>query len=338
MRIMTFVLLLTILLATHAGAERKPVPNDPVKIGMAVPADMQNSGIYVWLKTVANELERAGLTVRIYPNGSLGGDKERIDQVTLGLLEIDDVGPDEISRHSPTFYGLAEPFVIESYEHLDRFLEQTPFISSVNKELASRGFSLVDYAYTGSMVGLLTRRVPVRSVEDLQKIRLRFLSAPDLRLFDALKVRGVQISWNEVAQALQTGMADGYFNPPSVAIMFGHGSVLDYFTDLRMGPSSRLIVVSNAWLASLNPRQRAAYEAAIRKARQANREWNRDYITKEKAKLERSGIKWIVPSEEQRKEWRKRTANIHSPDWYDPLKSARVLQWVEQTRKDPHHD
>lgn len=305
----------------------------PVKIGMYTTTDVKGNGIYIWLEPFANHLRESGFQVQVFPNGSLGGDRERIDQMVLDLLEVNVTNPDEIARLSPTFYGISPMFMFDSYAHMDRFLENTPFMDTVNQELKHSGFRFVDMAYTGAMVGLLTRKVPVRSLEDLQKIRLRFLSAPDLKLFAGWGVRGVQVSWGEVSHALQTGMVDGYLNPPAVATMFGHGSVLDYFTDLRMGPSARLIVVATSWLESLSASDKAIFENAVRAGRRANRTWNQAYIAKEKGALEDVGISWIEPLPGARQDWAKRSIKYPSEKWYSHKKAALVQQWVEESRK-----
>lgn len=302
------------------------------KIAMTTPANADDNGIYVWVKAFSESLRDSGLETQLFPNGILGGDKERIDQMALNLLEVNVTNPDEISRLSPTFYGIAPPFMFESYPHMDRFLEDSPFLVEVNKELAPHGLKIIDFAYTGAMVGLLTRGIPVRNLTELQSIRLRFLSAPDLKLFAAWNVRGVQVSWSEVAHALATGMIDGYLNPPAVATMFGHGSVLDYFTDLRMGPSARLIVVSLSWLSQLTIAEQQDFDIAVRKARSANRVWNAAYIDQERDALERVGIEWIVPTEAARDEWAANTINFMSAKWEDPLKTIQVKQWIDGTR------
>lgn len=327
--------IVTGILTLLASANMMAMEPRATKIGMATPADAVDNGIYVWIKTFSDSLKESGMDIQIYPNGILGGDKERIEQMALDLLEVNVTNPDEISRLSPTFYGIAPPFMFESYPHMDRFLEDSPFLAEVNQQLAPHGLRIIDFAYTGAMVGLLTRDIPVRNLTELQSIRLRFLSAPDLKLFAAWNVRGVQVSWSEVAHALATGMVDGYLNPPAVATMFGHGSVLDYFTDLRMGPSARLIVASTAWYENLTRNEQQAFQVASSKARAANREWNSVYIAKERAALEKVGIEWIIPTEAARSEWAEHTVDFMSPKWEDPEKTALVRKWINNTRKDP---
>lgn len=314
-----------------AGSAESARPPLDVKIGMSTPLDAERNGVYVWTRAFGDALERAGARVRIYPNSALGGEKERMDQVAIGLLEVNDTGGDELTRLSPLFHA-QRPFEVESYEHLDRLIGHTGFLAAVNEELADDDLILLDFAYTGEMVGLLTRGKPVRRIEDLRDMRLRILSAADLNLLEAWGVRGVRVAWEEVAQALQTGMVDAYLNPPIVAVMFGHGNVLDYFTDLRMGPSARVIVTSRRWYESLAPDMRAAFDEGVREARAANRAWTRAAMKRERGLLEKAGIEWIEMDQADREAWRALTRNIARTRWETPEAEARLKSMIEASR------
>jgi TRAP-type C4-dicarboxylate transport system substrate-binding protein len=322
-------------MALLAGSMRSAFGNlaSDVKIGMSTPASLENNGVFVWIKTCAGHLQRSGFGTRLYPNSTLGGDRERTYQMQLGLLDLNSTGGDEIGRWSPTIAAMAHPFVIESYDHMSRFISETPFIEQVSRELRPYGLELVDSAYTASMVGLFTRGTPVHTMDDLRQLRLRVLSEADFALLRAWDVRGVQVAWEEVAQGLQTGIIDAYLNPPNIALMFGHGSVLDYFTDLKMGPAGRLVVASTKWLDSLSPSERDEVDDAFAAARKANREWTRTTQSIDRQNVERAGIEWIEMDPGDRREWVEASAAIPAGDWETPEATARYLEWVEQTRR-----
>lgn len=304
-----------------------------IKVGMSTPADPVHNGAYAWVEACLQVLEAAGLGTRPYPNSAIGGERERTIQTQMGLLELNVTGNDEIGRWSPMSHASARPFLVDSYDHMDRILDETPYLERISADLEPYGLRLVDFVYTGSMVGLFTRGRPVRTLEDMQALRLRVLSAADMDLLNAWQVRGVQVAWEEVAQALQTGMVDAYLNPPNVAPMFGHGSVLDYFTDLRMGPAARLVVASTRWLDTLDPRERDVLERGFAAGRVANRRWTRNTLERDRARLEEIGVAWIEPDPEQRREWIEASEGIEPGRWEDPEISAEYRRWVEETRE-----
>jgi len=321
--------------AAFAGCMRPCRANlaTDVKIGMSTPASMEHNGVYVWIKTCSDALENAGFGTRVYPNSTLGGDRERTYQMQLGLLDINATGGDEIGRWSPMIAATARPFLIGSYDHMSRLLSETPFIERVSSELRPYGLELVDMAYTASMVGLFTRGKPVHNMGDLRQLRLRVLSEADFALLRAWDVRGVQVAWEEVAQGLQTGIIDAYLNPPNIALMFGHGSVLDYFTDLRMGPAGRMVVASTKWLDTLSSGQRDDVNRAFADARAANRAWTTAMLSEDRTNLEKAGIEWIELDAGARQEWVEASAAIPPGVWETPEADAQYLEWIEQTRR-----
>ncbi|MGE0582775.1 MAG: TRAP transporter substrate-binding protein [Steroidobacteraceae bacterium] len=324
------------LLVCAALAAASAVAAEPLdfKVGMSTPADPVRNGVYVWIQAFAGVFEHEGGRVRIYANSSLGGEKERMDQLAIGRLEVNETGGDELARLSTLFHASLEPFLIDSYEHWDALLEQTGFLADVNRELADDDLLLLDYAYTGEMAGLFTRGTPVHRIEDLRPLRLRILSASDLNLLAAWGVRGVRVAWEEVAQALQTGMVDGYLNPPIVAVMFGHGNVLDYFTDLRIGPAARLMVVSRHWYEALDAHDRALFDRAVQAGRAANRAWRRTAGARERAAVEKTGIEWIELTPAAREAWRALNSRIAPTRWDTPAAIAHFQELVEKAREE----
>lgn len=303
-----------------------------IKFGMSTPADARTNGVHVWAQAFAEVMSNAGEHIRIYPNSSIGGERERVIQTQLGLLEVNATGGDELNHWSPTAFASARPFMVESYAHMDRLLTETPILERISEEIAPHGLHVLAQVFTGPMVGLFTRGMPVRTVEELRPLRLRVLSNTDMELLRAWDVSGVQVAWEEVAQALQTGMVDAYLNPPNVAVMFGHGSVLDYFTDLRMGPSTRMIVASTRWLDTLSPDQHSLLDRAVSAGREANRRWLRSAIAADRERLTDIGIEWIDIDAEERATWRQASQAIGEGIRGNAEAEAQFQAWVDQTR------
>lgn len=315
------------------GCAQDAPSGSSVKFAMSTPAGPIRNGVFVWVQAFAGVMESAGMPVQIFPNSSIGGERERMIQVQMGLLEFNSTGGDEVNQWSPIASALSRPFLVESYEHLDRIFTQTRFLEDVSKDYSTHRFMLADVVNTGSMVGLFSRGAPVRTLSDLQKLRLRVLSAADMDLLHAWNARGVQVAWEEVAQALQTGMVDAYLNPPIVAPMFGHGSVLDYFTDLGMGPATRTVVLSKPWFDALTPQQQEIVNQAILAGRQANRDWTKAAIQQDKERLLQTGIEWITLTPEERHEWVEVSQRIPPNRWETPEATAKLRRWVEETQE-----
>lgn len=302
-----------------------PVAQAQIRVGLSGTSDETRSGTYVWARAFAHMLDESGMEVRLYPSSSIGAEIVRTEQVLLGLLEVNITGGQEVEMLSELFKGLELPFLFESSEQMELLLNRTDFLSQVNRETIPHGMRVVGFAYTGGMEGLFTVGQAVRSPGDLGQLRLRAMTSQQLAYFDAWGGAGTQVAWEEVPQALQTGIAHGYLNPPIVAVMFGHGGQLDFFTDLNLSPSMRTVVVSESWYQALDEDQREVVDMAIGYASAVNREWNRRMMSSEFELLRESGIEVVELTREQRERFRERLLPL-----YDGLVSIEVRREIER--------
>ena len=112
------------------------------------------------------------------------------------------------------------PFLFRDLDQFDRLLEDESFMAEVNERLARAGLVLVDAAFLGGMSGLFTTQRPVRSLKDMRGLRLRAMGPARSGADRGFGASGVQVAWEETPQALQTGIASGYFKPAAGAGTF----------------------------------------------------------------------------------------------------------------------
>jgi TRAP-type C4-dicarboxylate transport system substrate-binding protein len=307
---------------------------ETVKIGLSSAADPERSGEYVWAREFAASLQRRGVSAVIYPGSSLGNELVRSEQVLLGLLEVNVTGGHDLVDLSRLYATTELPFIFRSILEVAALIETTDFVQQVNGELGPHGVLLVDQAYLGGLTGLFTAREPIRSLADMPKFRLRAMSSQQLGFFAAWGAAGTQVAWEEVPQALQTGIADGYLNAPVVPVLFGHGGQLDYFTDISMQPSMRSVVMSALWYHGLSPEQRAVVDQATLDARGVLRSWVQETIKKEFTMLASIGIERIALDQQQREAFRQKLLPLYST-MATPAAIRQMESYLAQIREEP---
>lgn len=312
--------------ATQAG--------ETIRISMASNQDKARSGVYVWLQAFADEMRRAGYEVKIYPNSILGREQDRTELVALGLIEVNDSGALEVGVFSPLFQSISLPFLFDNYAHFDRFLHGTPFLNIVNRETTRHGIRVVDVAFLGGMSGIFNARRPVARLEDMQGLRLRAMDNTDLVIQNSWGVTGTQVSWEEVSQALQTGVAEGYINPPLVPIIFGHTRTLRYFTNILLMPATRTITVSEHWYSRQTPAQRAAFDRAVQSARIANRRWADNIQASELNMLRAAKVAVTSPTPTERDRFVRQTRPVYNRI-IPPESVKTALDLADQARRLP---
>ncbi|WP_245581590.1 TRAP transporter substrate-binding protein [Octadecabacter arcticus] len=293
---------MAIALALPAGAE--------VKIALDSPPDLEKSGTYVWAHTFGEYLNANGMEAREYERNSLGEEAERLDQVSQGLLEVSMSDAKSAGTLDGTIFGAMMPYFFEDMEQLDRALDEGGMLDRINEGTTPKGVRVLDIVYTGTPSGIFTTEVPIRTFEDIQGVRMRALDEVQITTFENWGSKGTIVSWSEVPNALQTGVAGGYINPAFVPLTYGHTAFIKYFTNAKMSASVRVAIASEDWYQGLSDEERQIVADAVAEAHDANRDLVSDdtAVLKE---LEEADIEVIELSPEERAKFREASQPIY---------------------------
>lgn len=263
----------TILLAASALAFFAGIAEAQVKIALDSPPDLNGSGSYVWAHAFSTYLTDHGMAAEEYQRGALGGDDEVFDQVSQGLVEVGMAPLGIVASVDSLIYGLRLPYFFADMAAVDHALYDNGMLAAINQGLAGSGVQVLAVDTVGPATGIFNTRHPVTSMADMADLRMRALDESQIQLYQAWGSTGTVVSWAEVPNALQTGVADGYLNPAFVPLLFGHTDFIKYFTPAEISPSLRIAIVSEDWLNGLSEADRATVDAAVAAANAANRAW-----------------------------------------------------------------
>lgn len=272
----------------------------PIRVMLAGSRNDNVNGVWVWARRFAEVLQERGVAVAVTFNGALGSEPDRTELTALALAAVNDTASSEIVARTATYTPVGLPFFFSSADQFDRFISDPDFLEPVQQALAPSGLMIADAVLLGSMSGLFTSDMKIRTIDDLKNVRLRAMGRTDLAMIEALGASGVQVAWEEVPQALQTGIAQGYFNPPLAPVMFGHGSQIRYFCALRSGIAHRVVTLSRQWFQSLSGDLLDHVRTALSEAHTANRAWAKSGFEKEMQALAGIGVEVITPEPEER--------------------------------------
>lgn len=274
-----------------------------VKIALDSPPSMEQSGTYVWAHTFSEYLNAHGMEAVEFERGALGDEAERLDQVSQGLLEVSMSDVKSAGTLDGTIFGLFLPYFFADEAEIDRALGEGGMLERINAGTVPKGVRVANVVYVGGPAGIFTTSTPVNSIADMSQLRMRALDEAQIAIFQAWGSQGTIVSWSEVPNALQTGVADGYINPPFVPLLFGHTGFIKHFTDAAIVPSSRIAIISEDWYQGLSDADRKTVDDAIAAANAANREW----LTGQAAvvgQLEEAGVAVVRMDEAARAEFR----------------------------------
>lgn len=310
------------LSATFAQAE--------VKVAQDCPPDPETCGTYVWANTFAEHLNANGIEAVEYARGALGAEAERLDQISSGLLKVSMSDTRSAGSMNAFIYGAGLPFLFPSHDALDAAMEKGDMLAKINEGTAPNGVRVVAMVANGSPAGVFNTKKAVNTIDDLADLRMPALDESQIRMYEAWGSAGTIVSWPEVPNALQTGIADGYLNAPVVPLMFGHTDFLKHFTDVRISAPTRVALVSEDWYQGLSDADRAIVDEGISLATAANRKWaaNQSSVLD---KLEAAGVAVVRLNDEERE----RFATASRPLYEGGLVSSEdVATWLAAAGKE----
>ncbi|MGE4337765.1 MAG: C4-dicarboxylate TRAP transporter substrate-binding protein [Pigmentiphaga sp.] len=125
-------------------------------------------------------------------------------------------------------------------------------------------FKRLGLVYTGSLATqpyYILSTKPVRTMADLEGLRLRSGGSPFSRWATELGAVPVQMSTTEQYEAISNGLLDGTLNPPAALIGARLGEVVKYVTPMPIGTfqaAMGFILRQDVWQ-GMSPEQRAAF-------------------------------------------------------------------------------
>jgi C4-dicarboxylate-binding protein DctP len=165
-------------------------------------------------KELAEKYTNGRVKVEVYPNSSLYKDKEELEALQLGSVQL--LAP-SISKFGPL--GVREfdifdlPFLLTDDTHA-RQMMASPMMAELNKKLETKGVTPLAYWDNGTYV--YTASKPLLMPEDFRGMKMRIQGS---KVLDAtarqLGAIPQIIAFGELYQALQTGVVDGEDNVPS---------------------------------------------------------------------------------------------------------------------------
>jgi TRAP-type transport system periplasmic protein len=189
--------------------------------------------------------------IRLHPGGALGGDREVIEGVTLGTVEMTVASTSIFANFVPDLQVFDIPFLFRDFDHAMGVLEG-PVGQEMMAKINARG--LKGLAFGGIGFRQLTNsRRPVTGVEDVKGLKIRTQENQiHLQVWRALGALPTPMAIPEVFTALQQGVVDGQENPVGAIINNKFGQVQKYLTLSNHAFTPLALVVNPAAYAALS--------------------------------------------------------------------------------------
>ncbi len=171
-----------------------------------------NKAIKEWADKVKEETD-GRLEIMLLDNGQLGGERDYIEGMQLGNIDMAQVSSAVISNFLPDYNVMSLPYVFDSYESIDTIVtgeigenlfEQLEEINIVGLTWFSNGFR-----------SIFTSKEGITKPEDLNGVTIRVMeSSVMIDTLNAMGASATPMAYSELYTAIQQGVIHGGENAP----------------------------------------------------------------------------------------------------------------------------
>lgn len=199
---------------------------------------------------MGEELERNSggkLKLEIYPNQQLGSERQCLELLQIGSLDMTKVSAAVMENFSPDMKVFGLPFLFKNKAHAFKVLD-----GEIGKELLKGGEKYwlkgMGYYDSGSR-SFYTKEKMVESPKDLEGMKIRVMeSITAMNMVKSLGGSPTPISWGELYTSLQQGVVDGAENNPPSFYLSRHYEVCKYYSlDEHTTIPDVLIMSTHLW-------------------------------------------------------------------------------------------
>ena len=283
---------LIVALGLFGGLTSASMAQTVLKIGYAV---AQNSHYGVGSTVFCDEVEKGTqgrYKCQQFPSSALGGEREMIEAVQLGTLDLVNTSTGPVGNFVPEVKIVDIPFLFRDYAHARKVMDG-PIGQDILTKFPSKGLVALAWTENGFRHMTNSKRAIVKPA-DASGLKMRTME--NKVHMDGYKAFGIQptpMAFPEVFGALQQGTVDGQENPIPVILASKFSQVQKHLSLTGHVYSPALLITSPRLMNKLSDADKKAFLDAATKSVAATRKKVNDDEATGIAQLEREGIQVV---------------------------------------------
>ncbi|WP_108245151.1 TRAP transporter substrate-binding protein [Muricauda brasiliensis] len=244
-----------------------------------------------------DSVSKGKLRIEVYPNQQLGTEREILELIQLGSLDMTKVSVATLENFAPKTRILGLPYLFESREHafevLDGPIGQSLLDNAKQFRLKGLGY------YDAGFRSFYTEHAPVTAPDDLKGLKIRVMES--ITAMDMVKSLGgspTPISWGELYTSLQQGVVDGAENNLPSFYLSKHYEVCPYYSLDEHTFSPDVLIVGTQFWDMLSDQERAWISEAVKKSLEHQRKLWAESESEALKKIQEKGVQISYPNKE----------------------------------------
>ena len=233
-------------------------------------ADVHNSDDYPTVAAVKHMSElldkrsNGKYKIKVFNKGALGSEKETLDQVKIGALEMNRVNISALNSICPKTLVPTMPFLFTSIDHMRKSLDG-PAGEEILKGCEHEG--LVGLAFYDSGARSIYGKKPVKTLADTKGMKIR-VQQSDLwvALVNAMGGNATPMPYGEVYTGLKTGLIDAAENNIPSFETAKHYEAVKFYSRTEHSMAPEVLVISKAVYDKMPKAEQDMFRAAAKES------------------------------------------------------------------------
>jgi len=243
--------------------------------------------------------ERTGenFHIQTFPSEQAGNERQMLDAIILGNLDICKTSTGVISNIVPEFGVFDLPYVFRDLNHMMAVIKGKVG-QELSAKLEARGVKVLFWMEQGTR-SFYTTSKPIKTPDDLKGLKIRTIQSPVM--FDTINTLGASatpMGFGELYLALKSGVVDGAENAPDAIWYAKQHEVTKYFSVTNHFRTPVMVVMNKAKFDALP----AEYKEIVIETARETQDWAGSLYSRVSdellASLRKAGMTIIEPNEE----------------------------------------
>jgi len=272
---------------------------------------------------------------KIYAGGILGDERDMLRKMKIGQIQGAAITSAGLSSLFNEIDVLQIPFLFQTYEEIDAVLAKMDLF--FRKGLEDRGYTFLGWSEGGFIYLMST--TPILTAGDLKKVKVWIWEESPMpkAILDEAGVSAIPLSIPDVLVALQTGLVDTVYTPPTGAISLQWFTRVKYMTNVPLSYLAGGIIINNDVFRQIPQATQStiheSFGAYSNQLKNMTRKENQEAIQV----MMKHGVKVVTPSKEQIEEFKKLSqkamARYQGPQTFSKKVLDEVSLILENHRK-----
>lgn len=226
------------------------------------------------LVTAINYTSGGKIAFDIFPNCALGDEKEVLEGIQLGTIDMTIVSASQLSRFTTELSVFTTPFIFKSsLDQMDFMFasegdKSTPIMEKMLEEASEEsGFRILGILMEGSKHACFN--IPIKSLDDIKGKKIRLM--PNNIEIDAWKNLGMipnTVPWSELYSSLQNKVFDACELTESDYLLYSFDEVAPYWIGTNhLNYNCAIVISEKAWNSLSTQLQNIVKETSVKVAK-----------------------------------------------------------------------